>query len=468
MPHESKHSIIEALHGFIQNERRRNFSFLAQHSHYYMHQQELLVVSQADSDDVEAVRKAAGCEISKSWEDWFTFSEPLQSDGFTRTVAIEITPGDDITVENMTIIEFGRRTQNMRDAVNWLRDTYEDRHELVGARFSEMRYEEQRLWWEGTGQVFRLLDLPAEMREATYLQILGPIVVPEVITYPTKKMVIGFGQSINDSGRIGRNRDPDIMPPNMRIMRTCRQVHAEATKVAYRDTTKRFTTIAPASAHLGTLLGPQFTATGIYNSAWLLAPDASFLSHVQLERSAAEYFDFIGIHPLRDRPFAFSSQSPIHISALQNFTSLQTLDFRFISPKHPRAFCPWSVALGHPRNETHACQKKWIDIFFVFAWPYLQALSKVKFSLSGCVKNSSCVYWKQVLNDKKADHTSTIRAEKAKMFNMNVQEEVFECKCTNSCVEVGVRKAYHFSEYEIRRCEGLREEVDKAYWDFED
>jgi hypothetical protein len=306
------------------------------------------------------------------------------------------------------------------------------------------------------------------MREATYLQIFEPIVVPEVITYPTKTMVIGFGQSINDSGRIGRNRDPDIMSPNMRIMRTCKQVHAEATKVAYRDTIKRFTTIGAAGAHLETSVGPQATATSIFNSAWVLAPDADFLRHVQLEMSAAGYFEFIGIHPLRDRPFASTSQSAIHISTLQKFTGLQTLDFRFVSPKHPRAVCPWSVALGRPRNETHACQKKWIDIFFVLACPYLKVLDKVKFSLSGCVKNSSWVYWEHILNDKKADHALTIRAQKAKMLKMNVQEEVFECECMNPCTEVGMRRAYHFSEYEIRRCEGLRAEVDKAYWDFED
>lgn len=47
-------------------------------------------------------------------------------------------------------------------------------------KFSELQYEELRLWWNSTAKLFALLDLPAELREAIYLQIIAPVVVPDV------------------------------------------------------------------------------------------------------------------------------------------------------------------------------------------------------------------------------------------------------------------------------------------------
>ena len=106
-----------------------------------------------------------------------------------------------------------------------------------------MQYDEQNLWWQGTDQAFRLLALPLEMREAIYLQVIGPVVVPDMIVQPDmrKKLVLGKGHSFEDRSRVGRRVDPDIQRPNMTIMRICKQVNEEATTVANRDTIKRFT-----------------------------------------------------------------------------------------------------------------------------------------------------------------------------------------------------------------------------------
>ncbi|KAF1936167.1 hypothetical protein EJ02DRAFT_459764 [Clathrospora elynae] len=469
--------IIKALHDFIQEERKRDFSFLAQYSHCYKDQTELLVVSRADVDDVSPILKAAGSTAIANLADWYIFTEPLRTDGFARTVAIQVAPGSITTVKKMTIVDFCKKHVTSVPAATWIRDTYGG-DDMWAMKFTEMQYEEQRKWWSSTSQSFRLLDLPAEMREAIYLQIIGPIVVPDVITYPKKKVIIGTGLSIGDESRTGLNSDPDVKGPNMRIMLVCKQVLAEATTVAHRDTTKRFTTLGSkrGDPYADERMGPQSTAGVIWGSATRFAPHAAFLRHIQLEMSAAQYFEFIGIRPRTGSPLLTGQHSALHIGTLRRFTALKTLDFRFISPKHKDARCPWATtgfAMAAPRLlTTHSCQKKWIRWFFVFAFPSLQLLKTskgVKFSLSGCVKTSTRTYWERVLNDIRVDEYATIKFLKQQILQMmQTDDNAIECQCSNSCASVGGPKLFQCSEYEVRMIEGLQEEIDKAYWDYED
>jgi hypothetical protein len=235
------------------------------------------------------------------------------------------------------------------------------------------------------------------MREAVYLQIVGPIVVLDIATYPRRKMVLGVGMSLGDPARLGLNRDPDIQRPNMTIMRTNKQLRDEAMTVAYRDTTKRFTTLRVWSTDGGA--SPKANPLKIFNSAWIFAPNPTFLRHIQLELTAAEYMGMAGINPIRGQPLA-TGTSGFNLDTLHHFNGLQTLDFRFISPKHKDAMCPWAL---YVRGMNHSCQKKWIDGFLIFSWDKLKALiasKKVTFNLSGCVKDSTREYWERVLNDR--------------------------------------------------------------------
>ncbi|KAI4955023.1 hypothetical protein J4E86_006335 [Alternaria arbusti] len=443
-PEPQPSDIIAALHEFIQEERRSNFSFLSQHSHCHKHQNELLVLSQADADDIEAVRAIARHDTSVH-SDWYTFTEPLRSDGYTRTVAIDI-PSAKCVAEDMIITEFGRIRKTKRDAAAWIRDTYctaED--DMWAMRLPESQYEEQRLWWEGTGQSFRLLDLPLEMREAIYLHVIGPVVVPDVVTQRdgAEKLVLGYGLSYDNPERVGRNRDPNIQRPNMEIMRVSRQVKDEATQVANRNTVKRFTTIRTR----GDGIGPAAPPEKIWRQLRRIVIPGNFLKKLQIEMTATEFLAFGGVCPQLGQPLQ-RGVVPINVISMAGLGNLDIIDFRFIGPEHELANCPW--------KPLHPCQKKWIDIFFITGWNGLVALRNTKgirYTMSGCIKDSTRSYWTGLLNDKRNNHTATIRS----------LEQGLQTTITNS----GPR-LFRVQPHEMRLIEGIQAELDKAYWDFDD
>ncbi|KAI4942797.1 hypothetical protein J4E91_009716 [Alternaria rosae] len=437
--------LISALHESIQKERKTNFSFLSRHSHFHKHQNELLVVSQADADVVQAVCNNARHETTV-YNDWYTFTEPLRSDSFARTVAIDLLDDSRVAVEDLIITEFGKVRKTQRKALTWIRDTYctaED--DMWAMRLPEPQYEEQRLWWEGTGQAFRLLDLPLEMREAIYLHVIGPVVVPDIVTQRggAEKLVLGYGLAYDNPERVGRNRDPNIQRPNMCIMRVSRQVKAEATQVANRDTVKRFTTLRTR----GDGIGPAASPDVIWRKLGQIATPANFLKRLQLEMTATEFLAFGGICPQLGQPLQ-RGVVPINITSMAWLRNLDTIDFRFIGPEHELANCPWTGL--------HPCQKKWIEVFFITAWNDLIALRNsrgIKYSMSGCIKNSTRDYWTGLLNDKRIDHTASIR----------VLEQSIQATMTNS----GPR-LFQVQPHEMRLIDGIQAELDKAYWDFED
>jgi hypothetical protein len=485
--------IIAATHHFIQAERRRSFSFLGRHRHYYLDQNDLLVVSRADKDDMKPIRESdrkARRLASFSNKDWFTFYEPIGL-GTSRTVAITISPGCQPAIENMQVtVPLRNDAPSTLPATTWIRDTYNwtDNGRM---KFSAEEYEEQQLWWTGSSQTFRLFDLPLELRENIYLHIIGPVVVPTVYQ---GTIVLGAGLTSPRPISVAKmNRDPDIPAPNMTIMRVSSAVKREATTVAHRDTFKRIRFVGPAAP-----LTPQLMT--------LKPPHAAFLRNLQLEMSASAYFAFAGMLPSTPQ-----TSSSFSIASLRSCTALQRLDLRFISPKHPDAACPRNpTSAGH-----HACQKVWIEWFFVLAFPALMALSSagrnVRVSLSGCVKTSTKAKWEFWLNDKREDCREEMQSLRKMMRERMGGGEVpetsgtvgagvgvaggvaggatdsgaggtgsavasglaglsnFPCKCRSLC-EKGdeAMNRFRWSEHEIRMIEGLQGVLDDGYWDFED
>jgi hypothetical protein len=460
--------IINTVHQFVRQERLRSFRFLGERCHRYMNQEELLVVAPATGDEFHAVRRGTREPCLEQYADktWFTFVEPQVHDSSKRTVAITVQCGREPTIENLTIMALAPdRSLQSISASTWLRQVYDDTDDWV-MKISQCQYDEQKLWWERNGKAFNILSLPLELREAIYLQIIGHVVVPDLYK---SRVVLGNGLSYEaKSDRVGWNRDPDIEPPNMTIMRVSKAIRREATLVANRDTFKRFRFVGLDGSSATTK--PCERAPTIM-AAIKAAPPASFLRRVQLELCATHAFASVMEEPSKKlHAHAIIGPNTWKLDALKDLPGLLHLDFRSISPKHTDASCPW--ARRGTKDGEHACQKMWIDWFFTFACPTLALLKQqhdVKFTLSGCVKDSRKEYWKQVLNGRRDDYAVEM-AQAFKRIEKALDNTPPPCKCSSPCSKADMRayKTYKWEDYEVRRIEGLQEHIDATYWDFRD
>jgi hypothetical protein len=477
--HVPRDIIISELHRFIREERVRSFNFLGQHSHELMHKEEPLVVTPASADDIDDLR-TRDLETKRfaayTDEQWYAFKEGMGISSYL--VAITVIPGKNSLIDRMTItVPLLNAMPRCSPATIWLRDTYYWVDDGC-MKFSAAQCEKQRMWWSHTTQHFRLLHLPLELRDSIYLQIIGPVILPDT---QCSKVVLGAGLvSYDTSGKAKMRHDPDIDGPNMRIMRVSRQVRTEATMVAYRDTLKRLRNMG---SKVDSIFTPCTPVSFIVKALRSSSPHGSFLRNIQLEMSATQYCAFISLKPKAGDPLATTNrQGILHVNTMLLFTGLQRLDFRFVSPKHPEAICPWSALSPHGRRfGEHSCQKVWMEWFFVLAYARLRTLASsqpIRYTISGCVKTSTRQYWEQMLNEKRTDYKVVARAAVKKITETAYDEGGIKgwidgpvpCKCRMSCDEksAGELKKYAWTEYEIKWIEGLTDDVDIEYWDFGD
>lgn len=468
VPVGSQHA-IEALHKFIQEERIRNFSFLGMSSHRYMKQDELLVVVPATRENIQELRNRCPGLTAYGDHEWYTFHQLAAYGTSSPTVVVTVPAGSAISVDEMTIMEPNRRAGfTSTSAVAWLHSKYEG--EDAGAmKFSEEQYEEQFMWWNSTGKAFPLLNLPAELRDAIYLQVLGPVLVPDIHASQT---VFGRGLSYNRAKGGQKTRDPNIDAPNMAMMCINRQVKMEILQVATRDCQKRLRMVGLHGRDTAQR-SPIYSGTHIARRWLSSAPYTGFFRKLQLEMSAAAAFELIGIKPTLLDPWA-GATGEFSLSDLGHFTALKQLDFSFLGPKHEDAVCPWAVICARDQFGEHSCQKLWIDWFFTLGWEVLNDLrhhNKIRFTLSGCVKISSRQYWERVLNAEDDRYAQTIKAAEARIRQQKTDNSPIPCRCSTPCSKAGTEamgKQYTWTERELEKIVGLQEHVDDIYWKFKD
>lgn len=133
------------------------------------------------------------------------------------------------------------------------------------------------------------------MREAIYLHVIGPVIIPDIVTQcdGAEKLMLGYGLSYDNTERVGRNRNPNIQRPNIKIMRVSRQVKAKATQVASRDTVKRSTALRTHEDGIG----PAASPAGIWRKFGEMTTPDNFLKRLQLEMSPTGFLAFGGICP---------------------------------------------------------------------------------------------------------------------------------------------------------------------------
>jgi len=292
-------------------------------------------------------------------------------------------------------------------------------------KYRDMQLEEQRTWWDTNGKVFRLMDLPLELRQAIYLEVIGHVVVPKLMPHRRwhddngVRSNLGNGHRYTNKNRIvGRKLDPDTEPPNHNLFLVSRQVRDEALEHVWKHTTKRFQSYGHIQG--GLVCPPEFIrVTPFYAMASL-----------QLDCTADAYFNLIRIQPR----FCFRDAGGfVLFDDIRKIPTLKFLDLRFMSPNNPVAVCPWKKL--NPKKFLHSCQKAWIDLFLTFALEHLRQC-KGKISLSGCVKDSTRKKWEEIFADEHAGVLHDMEERKKLIRAMGYITAPLRCRCTVPCAVI--------------------------------
>ena len=321
------------------------------------------------------------------------------------------------------------------------------------------------------------------MRQLLYVEFLGSgIILPLVRTKeaPSGSITFGHGDKTLPKHRVGSKIDPDIVHPDPKILLVCRQAYHEAKDVVWTRATKRFT-----------------STSGLKKSTILHIrrfghPKA--LNRIQLELSAAHYFQLIGIRPRLGAPFApmFGGDHAAAFALLKSLKTVKHLDFRFISPKHERAVCPWGAIPRFIVSHEHSCQKIWIDWFFTLAFEHLLdwiyetrneddkiRRAKTSITMSGCIKKSTHNKWEAIFA---AEHALKSHGglpsllddmKNAAVDIRNNKQDAFpvKCDCSVPCSATNMpdNGYQRFVDSDLRRrVAGLEEAVQETYFSFKD
>lgn len=204
-----------------------------------------------------------------------------------------------------------------------------------------MTWWRQENWWRSNGKVFRLLDLPAELRDRIYHFVL----VKPVNPYPrSRARRLGYPGQIYMAAR----------NPTAALMRVSRQINAEASHVLYRDTPF--------------IISHKQVLHEVITNPLL----ASNIRHLHLSLSHAAYCSAFGFkfNDILDHssPYARS------VEALR-VMRLTSLEICIAAPSmvSERA---WS---------DRACQRTVVGWIFEAVWPYIRGHA---FTFCGFIKNS--------------------------------------------------------------------------------
>ncbi|KAI7283283.1 hypothetical protein KC343_g2126 [Hortaea werneckii] len=198
---------------------------------------------------------------------------------------------------------------------------------IAELRNPEGNYHHQLSWWKSNGKTFRLLDLPAEIRENIYRHAFDQHAEP----YPTDKV-----RRLGQYSYALKQRNP--CP---RTFRMNRQVYGEASHVLFLHTCF----LVEHNVILKKLL---------YNSSQLAR-----IRRLQLALSHFDFFKLFGLH-LGDEHE--SNISPSRVSHTLRQMTLIHLELRFEAPS---LYCERNWLEG-------ACQKTIVKWIWAAAWPFVR------------------------------------------------------------------------------------------------
>lgn len=499
-PDDDNDEISGAIEAFAAAERDRNFHFLARTARMWTSREALRVLCARPERITHSIHRWNLDPISLTDCVWYSFYQPFWK--LEITVPIRYLTSDatgEVSINDMQVFDV-QYTKSWMPLCDWMRMEFEwhDAREWKQDGGRQLQLDNQVFWWNSNGKHFPFLRLPAEMRELIYLEIIGGgIIVPQVRSSETAGSTITLGHGLLNGPMDGPGSklDPDIDHPNPRILLVNRQVRVEATNTIWRRAVKR---LNPTS---------NLTIYNIHQIRHHGHPGA--LNRIQLEMNAARYFKLIGITPSQWQPFGQTAATTVTIASLKALRTVKYLDFRFISPKHEHALCPWGAITPRPSAVApwpgaitpwpgaitrssiptyHSCQRIWIDWFFTFALKQLRGWKcqwrdndlklvtrDVQITMSGCIKTSTRNKWEQIF---KAVHDSgdsslayAMEAKKTEIMWRKRDSLPIKCDCTIPCYSAGApQDGYQrFVHSDIRgRVVGLEEAIQENYFSFDD
>lgn len=435
-------AIVAAVAQYIDAERRRNFYFLGQLNHTYMNGESMSVKF------TRSISTAENISILEPRAGWYQFT-PRQGAEYTILLRLssghEHAAGENIKIEHLEMYQENgsgwiQLTSWLLSKFDWSISDPEDLAYEVAHFLTTTMQENMEIWWKHNGKHFKILALPAELRNEIYSHAIGTIAI--LRTKSDGQISLGWGTDpIGKEERVFIRHpedDPPVQRLNTNLYRVNKQVSEEAKAIAWETTMKRFGWTSPYYTPLSARI-----ISSLEHSRSLLA-----LSKIQLELSAAQYFAFLGIIPTSQDPFG-TGQLTMHISTLRRIKTIKHLDLRFISPKRPDAEDPWANLphlwgpFGRPRGRIHSCQKIWIEWFLTLFQRELQSLNNIKkVTLSGCVKHSTREAWEPLLAKMiKTGITDPNLGDKITWIkHQNRRCEPIPCRCTNKCVSLSLQQ----------------------------
>ncbi|KAF2116090.1 hypothetical protein BDV96DRAFT_645436 [Lophiotrema nucula] len=224
----------------------------------------------------------------------------------------------------------------------------------------------QRRWFSRNGQIFHLLDLPRELRDAVYQQALGPEVYP--LSTVSKNQIHALPSIQVARITLGLGGSPTTnLETKYRPFAVNRQVYDEALNAAWNLNRKCF-------------FDPRIFNTVVQAHASNLSK-YNWLCKLQLNFTNMAYFHFFGLTVHSDGLRLGNSKGAI-ISGLQNLVDLR-IRFRSLDDG-------WNGSLWRGQELVQplgGCQVTMVDWIMALGFPFVKHIKNVK--LAGGVKNRS-------------------------------------------------------------------------------
>jgi hypothetical protein len=249
----------------------------------------------------------------------------------------------------------------------------------ANTRLSDIRA--QQLWWKKMDKSFRILDLPAELREYVLLEVLGGQIRPHVApVYGNNDTTVVLGSKHSnpvyermtyyERWCYSEGYLNGLLYPNYAIFSVSKQIREEALSVGWQGTEKYF-------------YCPHRFQDVLSCTQVPLAE--KWLSKVTLVLDIVKLFELFGLAATDTGPSPFTQIPHVAADLLATNTQIEVLSIDFPNP-HVSNQSPWYSFDGR-----FGCYMDFIDWILIAAFPYIKHIPTIE--LRGAIKSATKRAW---------------------------------------------------------------------------